>query len=73
MFNSEIVWSDKASSDLQRLHAFLLEKNVDAAVNASEGIASATRLKHMLHNNLHRIAASERVSLEAVSQLHFGG
>lgn len=43
MFNSEIVWSDEASSALRRLHAFLLEKSVDAAVNASESIAAATQ------------------------------
>jgi plasmid stabilization system protein ParE len=43
MFNSEIIWSDEASSDLKRLHAFLLEKSVDAAVNASESVAAATQ------------------------------
>lgn len=43
MFNYEIVWSSSASTDLKRLHAFLLEKSVDAAINASEGIATATQ------------------------------
>ncbi|WP_138519349.1 type II toxin-antitoxin system RelE/ParE family toxin [Limnobacter alexandrii] len=42
MLNCEIVWSSGASTDLKRLHAFLLEKSVDAAINASEGIAAAT-------------------------------
>lgn len=43
MFNCEIVWSDAAASDLKCLHAFLLEKSVDAAVNSSESIAAATQ------------------------------
>lgn len=43
MFDYEIVWSAESSSDLQRLHAFLLAKSVYAAVNVSENIIAATQ------------------------------
>jgi plasmid stabilization system protein ParE len=46
MPESKIVWSDKALSDLKRLHAFLLENSAEAAIRWSEAVALSTeRLK----------------------------